>query len=344
MLKQFSKLNIRNFHYKILNTGFPQTINQVEKNSQCYCQKLNATILSESDDSEKIDINIKLPNKLLEYKKHVLLISPMGKTDSKSPFVWEKGWGSKIEDNTNWPYSTINILKNHLKDKNINSGILINAISVHERNSNHIISNLIREKNNSPITNVAGSNDQTCQFLVIPEMKIYNINKQDLSKFGDFITQEFEAKMPIKLSFDDYLKGNAELILKENKSSPINSYNHFKFTGTSIDSNWIFICGHKERDMRCGIIGKDIARKIEKDNLLANYNVAIISHVGGHKFAGNVILYTNEDQNSTEGSKAVDTLWLGKVTPENITCISNHFTKREIPSEYLRGHTVLKAK
>ncbi|KAJ4310805.1 hypothetical protein N0V94_008273, partial [Neodidymelliopsis sp. IMI 364377] len=55
----------------------------------------------------------------------------------------------------------------------------------------------------------------------------------------------------------------------------------------------ILICGHGGRDQRCGILGPllqsafgtELARKgIDAD-------VAQISHIGGHKYAGNVIVY-----------------------------------------------------
>ena len=113
----------------------------------------------------------------------------------------------------------------------------------------------------------------------------------------------------------------------------------------------VLICGHGGRDMRCGITGPILRDEFEKclptknieilkgpietaqtDERMAppafgpeeparTARVGLISHVGGHKFAGNIILYI------PPGSKAVDGtahalagcgIWYGRVEPKHV--------------------------
>ncbi|KAF7722638.1 hypothetical protein EC973_002879 [Apophysomyces ossiformis] len=73
----------------------------------------------------------------------------------------------------------------------------------------------------------------------------------------------------------------------------------------------ILICSHKRRDKRCSVTAKILAP--EFDHVLREKNIPegeggtaifMVSHVGGHKFAGNVICYTHQ------GTRGV---WYGRV-------------------------------
>ncbi|CAG8610309.1 2288_t:CDS:2 [Acaulospora morrowiae] len=82
----------------------------------------------------------------------------------------------------------------------------------------------------------------------------------------------------------------------------------------------ILICGHKRRDIRCGVAGpmlKDEFDKVLEDMKLdiqssGNKGVAVYlsSHVGGHHFAGNVIVYRDGQG-----------IWYGRVTPCHVRMI-----------------------
>lgn len=74
----------------------------------------------------------------------------------------------------------------------------------------------------------------------------------------------------------------------------------------------IFVCIHEQRDERCGVCGPP---------LIAQFNAALagcglndkvtvrgISHIGGHRFAGNVLIYPGGD-------------WYGRVTPADVARI-----------------------
>jgi len=54
----------------------------------------------------------------------------------------------------------------------------------------------------------------------------------------------------------------------------------------------IMICGHASRDSRCGQIGPILKDAFQKQSRASGIrcNVSLISHIGGHKAAGNVIV------------------------------------------------------
>ncbi|CAI2166900.1 12158_t:CDS:2 [Funneliformis geosporum] len=82
----------------------------------------------------------------------------------------------------------------------------------------------------------------------------------------------------------------------------------------------ILICGHKTRDIRCGIAGPILKNEFEKVlkekrmDLVSTGNkgvpVYLSSHVGGHQFAGNVIVYRDGHG-----------IWYGRVTPCHVPMI-----------------------
>jgi len=115
----------------------------------------------------------------------------------------------------------------------------------------------------------------------------------------------------------------------------------------------VLICGHGGRDMRCGITGPILRDEFEKQlpgkgirvlkgpvkssaadqpgDLLTgqearkestgNARVGLISHVGGHKFAGNVILYIPPNQKTGNGKRhplAGCGIWYGRVEPRHV--------------------------
>lgn len=90
------------------------------------------------------------------------------------------------------------------------------------------------------------------------------------------------------------------------------------------EQSFVFICSHRTRDKRCGItapILKEIFDKelqaigLYRDNSDFRPNgvkVAFINHVGGHKFAANVLIYLR---------KSHTMVWLGRVTPKKVSAL-----------------------
>lgn len=100
----------------------------------------------------------------------------------------------------------------------------------------------------------------------------------------------------------------------------------------------VLICGHGGRDQRCGILGpllqSSFRKELERRGIEAE--VAQISHIGGHKYAGNVIIYLppSLEGNALKGSG----IWYGRVGPEQVEgVVEETVVKGRIVGELLRG-------
>ncbi|KAF2207784.1 hypothetical protein CERZMDRAFT_50483 [Cercospora zeae-maydis SCOH1-5] len=116
-----------------------------------------------------------------------------------------------------------------------------------------------------------------------------------------------------------------------------------QFTGTrAVDEILVLICGHGGRDERCGKLGPvlrdEFEEKLQRQDIrtlqgaplssnehgaedapLRNARAArvgLISHVGGHKWAGNVIIYI--PPKFTSNALAGKGIWYGRVAPEHV--------------------------
>nr|XP_043607753.1 altered inheritance of mitochondria protein 32-like isoform X1 [Erigeron canadensis] len=96
----------------------------------------------------------------------------------------------------------------------------------------------------------------------------------------------------------------------------------------------IFVCSHRSRDKRCGFCGPILIKKFKEEaevRGLENVSVTACSHVGGHKYAGNLIIYTVRDEK-------VCGHWYGYVTPNDVAdLLDNHIGKGEIIERIWRG-------
>lgn len=83
--------------------------------------------------------------------------------------------------------------------------------------------------------------------------------------------------------------------------------------------SYIFLCSHKTRDKRCGVTAPLMKREMDNrlrdtghyrdvgDDSAGGVHVSFTNHLGGHKFAANVIVYL----------RTGEVLWLAKCTPAN---------------------------
>ncbi|CCA67417.1 hypothetical protein PIIN_01248 [Serendipita indica DSM 11827] len=62
---------------------------------------------------------------------------------------------------------------------------------------------------------------------------------------------------------------------------------------------WILVCTHAARDCRCGQHGAEVIhefrQEVQRRNLQERINIGEVSHVGGHAFAANVLVYPYGD-------------------------------------------------
>lgn len=127
----------------------------------------------------------------------------------------------------------------------------------------------------------------------------------------------------------------------------------------------ILICSHGGRDMRCGIMGPvlraEFQRVLEQRGFSTNdqnedgtrkvdghghANLGLISHIGGHKFAGNVIIYIPPGL-TTSSSSTISTspsplvgkgIWYGRVEPKHVEGIIDETILRgRVVADHFRG-------
>lgn len=99
----------------------------------------------------------------------------------------------------------------------------------------------------------------------------------------------------------------------------------------------ILICGHGGRDMRCGVMAPVLETEFHRalravwfDSVgceggrldgTGHANVGLISHVGGHKYAGNIIVYIPPEMTSSTGTLhplAGKGIWYGRIEPKHV--------------------------
>lgn len=113
----------------------------------------------------------------------------------------------------------------------------------------------------------------------------------------------------------------------------------------------VLICGHGGRDMRCGVLGPVLRGEFERqlpkaglqvltravdvgdgrergmiagssaEETTGTARVGLISHIGGHKFAGNVILYIPPGTKTRDGKESEVAgcgIWYGRVEPRHV--------------------------
>lgn len=143
---------------------------------------------------------------------------------------------------------------------------------------------------------------------------------------------------------------------------------------TPITEPTILICGHASRDARCGILGPLLQAEFHAQLARAGVRVAndtggmtaategtgcsreteisssgaawkaarvgLVSHIGGHKWAGNVIVYFPAivPQNSSLAKLASKGVWYGRVEPCHVEGIVRETVLRgRVIEELCRG-------
>ena len=96
---------------------------------------------------------------------------------------------------------------------------------------------------------------------------------------------------------------------------------------------YVFVCVHQKRDKRCGLVGPLLVNEFKQQLASTDLDVQVhgISHVGGHKFAGNVLIYL-------PGENGYTATWYGRVTHCIVADIVNQtLINGRVISELLRG-------
>lgn len=105
------------------------------------------------------------------------------------------------------------------------------------------------------------------------------------------------------------------------------------FKSVKLTKDYILVCGHKKRDIRCGKMGPLVMAEFRKTfemNHIQSETAALgyISHIGGHKFAANVLVF----------KKNGDVIWYGRVEPKHVQgIVEKTVLGNEIIEELYRG-------
>ncbi|GLT36745.1 hypothetical protein SLA2020_111050 [Shorea laevis] len=107
-------------------------------------------------------------------------------------------------------------------------------------------------------------------------------------------------------------------------------------TPEPLKGSYVFVCSHGSRDRRCGVCGPQLVSRfkeeIEVHGLQGRVSVSPCSHIGGHKYAGNVIIFGSNVNGEINGH------WYGYVTPDDVPLLlERHIGKGEIVDWLWRG-------
>lgn len=103
-----------------------------------------------------------------------------------------------------------------------------------------------------------------------------------------------------------------------------------------LKGSYVFVCSHGSRDRRCGVCGPPLVSKFREElefyGLQGKVSVSPCSHIGGHKYAGNVIIYQSKIHRKVTGH------WYGYVQPDDVhVLLEKHIIKGEIVDRLWRG-------
>jgi len=105
----------------------------------------------------------------------------------------------------------------------------------------------------------------------------------------------------------------------------------------------ILVCTHANRDKRCGRAGPQVVQALQKEiteclaveagaDSLGAYRVVGSSHIGGHKFAGTLLVYPEGD-------------WFGRVSKSSAKALLQHIRNRAAgPAAATEADTVVRTK
>ena len=72
-----------------------------------------------------------------------------------------------------------------------------------------------------------------------------------------------------------------------------------------LSGSFVFVCAHGSRDKRCGVCGPALMEKFEQEigsrGLSEQIFVKPCSHIGGHKYAGNLIVFSPDSAGNVSG-------------------------------------------
>ncbi|KAG7664310.1 AIM32 [[Candida] subhashii] len=112
------------------------------------------------------------------------------------------------------------------------------------------------------------------------------------------------------------------------------TYDHFY--EEAIAKHLVLICAHGLTDRRCGIMGPLIQDEfhhvLRKESIRREVSVGLVSHIGGHAYAGNVVYFPRDCLRNR------DMIWYGRVGPKQVQgIVKETIMNRNVIKSLLRG-------
>jgi len=185
-----------------------------------------------------------------------------------------------------------------------------------------------------------GTTSIPLQALLFPSFKIVDFKAFDIAATHTFLRAHLLPK-ELHLAHASLSPEQRNILTRTAHSNP----NKGEYTVRELTNPTILICGHASRDSRCGVMGPvlrdEFVRQLKiaglaaktsdvaaEDQGISSVNVGLTSHIGGHKWAGNVIIYfpwnwqlrdwSDTRESSAETSLAGRGIWYGRVEPKHV--------------------------
>jgi len=193
------------------------------------------------------------------------------------------------------------------------------------------------DKVKEPKLKISATDDVLGRVLIFPEQVAYQLEDYTPLLEGGTRTR-----------FEDQLSLIYRAHLLQDKAAKEEIANGTMVKAESLaDCPHVFACVHQARDKRCGYTGPilidAIKAEIAKRGSGKKLPVLGISHVGGHKFAGNVIVFSprsksitpksskDSSQNDSKDNSVIGD-WYGYVTPKDVpSIVDSGFNHTVIP-------------
>ena len=139
--------------------------------------------------------------------------------------------------------------------------------------------------------------------------------------------------LPDMIKYVGVNESNVDQVAQDLKSGTGSS----SFKKEKIDASQIFICAHAKKDMRCGVCGPRLYQAFAEQlpqSSIADKKIDIrrCTHVGGHKYAGNLIIYQEHRNRKVFGD------WYGYVEEKDVArLIDEHLANNQIVKDLWRG-------
>lgn len=163
------------------------------------------------------------------------------------------------------------------------------------------------------------------EVIVYPEGKLVRFKKEHLLQFIEHYLLPDEKSSVV--TYNPFTS--------DDKEEHVSVKRPDLFEEQDFGKDLVLVCGHTQRDIRCGALGPIIENEftevLEREGLAPSVDVGLISHIGGHAYAGNVIYFPAD-------TTLCPVVWYGRVFPEKVQGIVRETViGKKIIKELYRG-------